>query len=96
MTHIESVTASAQPAAAGDTEPSPTAPFTADVEAVVRGIQDLESSFSNMLRKLRDALTNCDISGIQFFLNDLFDTDEFSHCDTIDKVLRQLRQGHAC
>ena len=93
----ESVSASAQPAAAGDTEPSPTAPYTADIEAdvkVVRGIQDLESSFSAMLRKLRDTLTNCDISGIQFFLNDLFDTDEFSSCDTIDKVLRQLRQGH--
>ena len=93
----ESVTALAQPAAAGDTEPSPTAPSTADVEAdvkVVRAIQDLESFFSGMLLDMKDALANCDISRIQFFLNDLFDTDEFSSCDTIDKLLRQLRQSH--
>ena len=83
----------AQPAAAGDTEPSPTADVEADVK-VVRGIQDLESSFSNMLLDMTDALANCNISKMQFFLNDLFDTDEFSSCDTIDKLLRQLRQGH--
>ena len=81
-----------------DTEPlSPTALSTADVEAdvkVVRGIQDLESSFSNMLLDMIDALANCNLSKMQFFLNDLFDTDEFSSCDTVDKLLRQLRQGH--
>ena len=101
----ESVRASAQPAAAGHSDtgdtaeppPSPTATSTADVEAdvkVVRELQDLESSFSKMLLDMKDDLANCDISRIQFFLNDLFDTDEFSSCDTIDKVLRQLRQGH--
>ena len=61
---------------------------------VVRGIQDLESSFSKMLLNLTDTLANCNISKMQFFFNDLFDTDEFSNCDTIEKVLRQLRQGH--
>ena len=76
---------------------SVTAPYTADVEAdvkVVRGLQDLESSFSKMLLDMKDNFANCDISRIQFFLNDLFETDEFSSCDTIDKLLRQLRQGH--
>ena len=81
-----------------DTEPlSPTALSTADVESdvkVVRGIQDLESSFSNLLLDMMDALANCNLSKIQFFLNDLFDTDEFNSCDTVDKLLRQLRQGH--
>ena len=76
---------------------SPTALSTAEVEAdvkVVRGIQDLECSFSSMLLDIKDNLVNCDISRMQFFLNDLFDTDEFSSCDTVDKLLRQLRQGH--
>ena len=76
---------------------SHTALSTADVEAdvkVVRGIQDLESSFSKMLLDMMDALANCDLSKMQFFLNDLFDTDEFNSCDTVDKLLRQLRQGH--
>ena len=81
-----------------DTEPlSPTALSTADVEAdvkVVRGIQDLESSFSNMLLDIKDNLASCDISSMQFFLNDLFDSDEFNSCDSVDKLLRQLRQGH--
>ena len=93
----ESVTASAQPAAAGDSEPTTTAPSTVDVEAdvkVVRGMQDLESSFSGMILDMMDALANCDISRMRFFLEDLLDTDEFSSCDTIEKLLRQLRQGH--
>ena len=47
-----------------------------------------------MLLDMKDNFANCDISRIQFFLNDLFETDEFSSCDTIDKLLRQLRQGH--
>ena len=76
---------------------SPTALSTADVEAdvkVVRQIQDLESSFSKMLVNMMDVLANCNLPKMQFFLNDLFDTDEFSSCDTVDKLLRQLRQGH--
>ena len=60
---------------------------------VVREIQDLESSFSNMLLKMIDALANCDLSKMQFFLDELFDSDEFSSCDTVNKLLRQLR-GH--
>ena len=75
----------------------PTALSTADVEAdvkVVRGIQDLESSFSNMLLDTMEGLANCNLSRMQFFLNDLFDTDEYSSCDTVDKLLHQLRQGH--
>ena len=80
-----------------DTEPfSPTALSTADVEAdvkVVRGIQDLESSFSNMLLDIKKNLAKCDISDMQFFLSDLFDT-EFNSCDTVEKLLRQLRQVH--
>ena len=95
--HAESVTASARPAAAGETELSPTATSTADLEAdvkVVRGMQDLESSFSGMIIDIMDALANCNIPKMQFFLNDLFDSDEFSNCNSIDKLLRQLRQGH--
>ena len=79
------------------TAESVTAPYTADIEAdvkVVRGMQDLESSFSAMLLDMMDALANCNIKRMRFFLNDLFESDEFSSCDTIDKVLRQLRQGH--
>ena len=95
----ESVIASAQPAAAaGDTELSPTARSTADVEAdvkVVRGIQDLESSFSGMLLDMMDVLANCNLSKMQFFLNTQFKTDEFSSCNTIDQLLHQLHQsGH--
>ena len=65
----------------------------ADVK-VVQGIQDLERSFSAMLLEIANFLANCNMSKIRFFLNDLFDTDEFTTCDTIEKLLRQLRQGH--
>ena len=95
---LHSTTEPASGSTDSDTEPlSPTALSTADIEAdvkVVRGIQDLENSFSNMLLDIKKNLAKCDISDMQFFLDDLFDTDEFSSCDTVDKLLRQLRQGH--
>ena len=65
----------------------------ADVK-VVGEIQDLESDFSHMYSEVRDVLANCDVAKAKFFLNDLFDTDEFTNCCTIDELLRQLRRSH--
>ena len=65
----------------------------ADVK-VVGEIQDLESDFSCMYLEVRDALANCDVAKAKFFLNDLFDTDEFTNCCTVDELLRQLRRSH--
>ena len=74
------------------TDPS-TASLVADVK-VVGEIQDLESDFSLMYSEVRDVLANCDVAKAKFFLNDLFDTDEFTDCHTIDELLRQLRRSH--
>ena len=66
--------------------------------AVVERLRDLETSFSDMLADLLDLLTEskCDLSKAQFYLNGLFGTGEFSHCNTFDALLWQLqvRQGH--
>ena len=61
---------------------------------VVSEIQDLESDFSHMYSEVRDVLTNSDVAKAKFFLNDLFDTEEFTDCRTIDELLRQLRRSH--
>ena len=58
---------------------------------VVGGLQDLESDFSNMMTDTRKDLADCDISEVQFYLDDLFDVDEFRTCQNIDEVLRKLR-----
>ena len=68
---------------------SSTAALVADVE-VVGGLQDLESDFSSMMTDTRKDLANCDIGEVQFYLDDLFDVDEFRTCQNIDEVLRKL------
>ena len=66
--------------------------------AVVKRLRDLETSFTDMLADLLDLLTEskCDLSKARFYLNGLFGTGEFSHCDNFDALLWQLqvRQGH--
>ena len=47
-----------------------------------------------MYLEVRDALANCDVAKAKFFLKDLFDTDEFTNCCTIDELLQQLRRSH--
>ena len=47
-----------------------------------------------MLTKLRDPLHyNSDVAEISFFLNDLFDTDEYDDCNTIANILIKLRKN---
>ena len=43
-----------------------------------------------MLTKLRRLLAGCDISEARFFLNKLFNTDIFTHCENIEQLLNQL------
>ena len=59
-------------------------------------LQDLESSFTDMLTDLLGLLTKCkcNLSEAQFFLDDQFDTDKFSQCSSFDALLRQLRKEH--
>ena len=65
----------------------------ADVE-VVGGLQDLESDFSSMMTDTRKDLADCDIGEVQFYLDSLFDVDEFRKYQNIDEVLRKLRRDH--
>ena len=74
------------------TDPS-TAALVADVE-VVGGLQDLESDFSSMMTDTRKDLANCDIGEVQFYLDDLFEVEEFRKYQNIDEVLRKLRREH--
>ena len=60
----------------------------------MRRLQCLEGSFSSMLTNIRQFYVNCDLAAMQFFLNDLLETEEFLKCATFDGILRQLRQGH--
>ena len=88
---------SPQPAdsdASSDTSTDPsTAALVADVE-VVGGLQNLESDFSNMMTETRKDLANCDIGEVQFYLDDLFEVEEFRKYQNIDEVLRKLRRDH--
>ena len=52
----------------------------------------MESDFSSMMTDTRKDLANCDIGEVQFYLDDLFDVDEFRTCQNIDEVLRKLRR----
>ena len=72
---------------------SSTTVLMADVE-VVSGLQDLESDFSSMMTDTRKDLADCDISEVQFYLDGLFDVDEFRKYKNIDEVLRKLRRDH--
>ena len=69
------------------------AEIQADVK-VVRQLQDLESHFSSMLTIIRRFYINCDLSKMQFFLDDLLETEKFSNCATFDEILHQLRRSH--
>ena len=69
------------------------AKIQADVK-VVQQLQDLESHFSSMLTVIKEFYTNCDFDEMQFFLNDLFETEEFGNCATFDEILRHLRRSH--
>ena len=64
--------------------------------AVVEKLRDLEISFTNMLTDLLGLLAKCkcDLSEAQFFLDDHFETEEFSQCSNFNTLLRQLRRGH--
>ena len=64
--------------------------------AVVQRLRDLEISFTNMLIELLRLLTKCecDLSEAKFFLDDQFETEDFSQCSSFNALLRQLRRGH--
>ena len=65
----------------------------AEIEAngvIVRQLRDLVSDYSLMLTDFREQLNGCDVRRAQFFLNKLIETDAFTSCDSIDKILDQL------
>ena len=70
------------------------AEMQANMKAVVQQLQDLERHFSSMLTGIRRFYTNCDLAEMQFFLDDLLETEEFGDCATFDEILRQLRHSH--
>ena len=83
-------------AAKSDPRPS-TAAIPVEVRAnvrVVEQLQNLESSFSTMLTRVRRVIAKCDLMEVQFFLNDLLETRKFSNCGSFDSVLHQLRENH--
>ena len=71
------------------------AKFEAEIYAsanVVRRLINLKGFFSRMLSNARDILAKCDLSKAQFFLDVFNNTEEYSKCDSFDKILRQLLQ----
>ena len=62
--------------------------------AVVEELQGLENSYSHTLVKIvRFLKNNCDLSEAQLFLDIATGTEEFSHCDNFDKLIRQLERN---
>ena len=60
--------------------------------SVTEQLQNLQLSFSCMLADIQKLLdVNCDPA---FFLGDIFETDEFKSCTTIEELLCQLRLDH--
>ena len=69
--------------------------FEAEIYAnanVVRRLINLKGFFSRMLSNARDILAKCDLSKAQFFLDVFNNTEEYSKCDSFEKILRQLLQ----
>ena len=61
--------------------------------AVVKELQELENFYSHTLVKVvRFLKTNCDLSEAQLFLDVATGTEEFSHCDNFNKLIRQLQR----
>ena len=72
--------------------------FEAEVYAnasVVRQLLNLKGFFSRMLSNARDIFAKCDLSKAQFFLDIFNNTEEYSKCDSFDKILRQLVQQNS-
>ena len=62
---------------------------------IVRQLRDLECELSLMLTKTRELLADCDVSKAQFFLSNLFGTDDFDDCDDIIILMNKLcRHGY--
>ena len=71
------------------------AEFEAEIYAnanVVRQLISLKGFFTRMLSNARDIFAKCDLSKAQFFLDIFNNTEEYSKCDSFDKILRQLVQ----
>ena len=69
--------------------------FEAEIYAsanVVRRLISLKGFFSRMLSNARDIFAKCDLSKAQFFLDVFNNTEDYSKCDSFDKILRQLLQ----
>ena len=61
----------------------------------MRQLLNLKGFFSRMLSHVRDIFTKCDLSKAQFFLDIFNSTEEYSKCDSFDKILRQLVQQNS-
>ena len=72
--------------------------FQAEIRAdvtVVKGLQELENSFYNLLVQVMHYLQlNCDLSDAQLFLNGVTGTEDFSSCDNFRKLIRLLQRDH--
>ena len=87
------ITSSPPPSPSESNSDDLTSVSKAEIEAdgkIVRQLRDLVSDYSLMLTDFREQLDGCNVSRAQFFLNKLFDTDVFTSCDSIDKILNQL------
>ena len=71
-----------------DTDSS-TAALVAEMELMGK-LQDLQGDFSSMMTDIGKDLADCDIRRVQFYLNNVFNTNEFHNCKNIDEVLHKL------
>ena len=67
----------------------------ADV-ALVSNLRELEKSLGLMLVQVKRllVLNKCDLSDAQLFLDSVIGTEDFTRCDTFNKLIRQLQQDH--
>ena len=103
-TTTQSSTALTTPSSASSLHPSTPlasdsselAKFEAEIYAnanVVHRLISLKGFFSRMLSNARDIFAKYDLSKAQFFLDVFFNNnEEYSKCDSFDKILRQLLQ----
>ena len=62
--------------------------------SLINRLRALEHSFSHMIADVKKLLVDCDPTDARCFLSVLLVTDEFSDCDTMEKILVQLCQEY--
>ena len=61
---------------------------------VVKQLMELEGHYADMIRRVSQCYSNCNLADMQLFLNTLMGTEEFNNCTSICAVLGQLSRCH--